>query len=78
MHVIGSLRETTGTQVELQKRKDRDDFILQRQPPTETNDKMVSAARHVPIVKKRTKRFHRHQSGKSKALLSNANERPNF
>ncbi|KAL2075604.1 hypothetical protein VTL71DRAFT_547, partial [Oculimacula yallundae] len=31
--------------------------------PTETNDKMVSAAKHVPIVKKRTKRFHRHQSG---------------
>ncbi|CZS99317.1 probable 60S ribosomal protein L32 [Rhynchosporium graminicola] len=54
MHVIGSLRETTGTQVELQKRKDRDYFILQRQPPTETNDKMVSAARHVPIVKKHT------------------------
>ncbi|KAG9235894.1 putative DnaJ protein like protein xdj1 [Amylocarpus encephaloides] len=36
------------------------------QPPSTTNhrndDKMVSAKKHVPIVKKRTKRFHRHQS----------------
>merc|ERR1712144_155551 len=41
---------------------------LHRQPPTETDDKMVSAAKHVPIVKKRTKRFHRHQSDTYKCL----------
>merc|ERR1711939_311857 len=33
-----------------------------------TDDKMVSAAKHVPIVKKRTKRFHRHQSDTYKCL----------
>merc|ERR1712058_86378 len=38
--------------------------------PTETDDKMVSAAKHVPIVKKRTKRFHRHQSDRFKCVPS--------
>merc|ERR1711964_583205 len=47
---------------------DREHFNLHRQPPTETDDKMVSAAKRVPIVKKRTKRFHRHQSDTYKCL----------
>ncbi|KAG4436151.1 60S ribosomal protein L32 [Cadophora sp. M221] len=49
-------------------KKVRDQFNLHRQPPNETDDKMVSAAKHVPIVKKRTKRFHRHQSDTYKCL----------
>ncbi|RAL68464.1 hypothetical protein DID88_007192 [Monilinia fructigena] len=32
------------------------------------DDKMVSAKKHVPIVKKRTKRFHRHQSDTYKCV----------
>jgi len=37
---------------------------------TTTNVKMVSAKKHVPIVKKRTKKFHRHQSDTYKCVPS--------
>ncbi|CCD53903.1 hypothetical protein BofuT4_P130830.1 [Botrytis cinerea T4] len=43
-----------------------------RQP----DDKMVSAKKHVPIVKKRTKRFHRHQSDTYKSCRRTSWRKP--
>jgi len=45
--------------------------ILQLQRQLDNNFAiMTSAKKHVPIVKKRSKRFHRHQSGTKNCLSS--------
>ncbi|KAI1005793.1 hypothetical protein K3495_g2431 [Podosphaera aphanis] len=43
-------------------------FDIQTHGTISTNNKMVSAKKHIPIVKKRTKRFNRHQSDAYKCV----------
>ncbi|GAB1214674.1 hypothetical protein ATERTT37_003838 [Aspergillus terreus] len=45
-----------------------DPYDNQRQPRAYDTDKMVLAKKHVPIVKKRTKKFWRHQSDRFKCV----------